>query len=214
VTRKIFSVDAETDGLYGDVWAIGAVWLDGGTAAHFEGQLDPAAVTDPWVHKNVVPAVNLCRYDNRTDLLNAFWDFWTAHKDSSDDCIADFGVPVEAGLFRACVELDDIRTFEGPYPLDEVGTALRVAGFDRHADRRKLAGRPNLVEHNPVDDALVSALCWQKATTSRRFGQAIIRRWLTRRHCSHPRAFDRGWLIDTGMRKLFECQLCGRRKAV
>jgi hypothetical protein len=46
----------------------------------------------------------------------------------------------------------------------------------------------------------------------------MIRRWLERRRrqraCLHPRADQNEWLIDTGMRKLFECRLCGKREVV
>jgi hypothetical protein len=46
----------------------------------------------------------------------------------------------------------------------------------------------------------------------------VIRRWIDRRlqqhACPHPRAAERSWLIDTGMRKLLECGDCGKRRVV
>lgn len=159
---RIFSADAETDGLYGPVWAIGAHWMDGDSIATFKGQLNPAVVTDPWVREHVVPVVDLPRYGSRTDLLNAFWAFWMAHKKGAD-AVGDFDYPVETDLFRACVELDlSARQWEGPYPLHELATALLKAGHDPHVDRREFCGRLDLVPHDPVDDALASALCWRK----------------------------------------------------
>ena len=46
----------------------------------------------------------------------------------------------------------------------------------------------------------------------------MIACWLERRRrqraCPHPRADQNARLIDTGMRKLFECLLCGKRQVV
>ena len=161
---KLFSFDAETDGLYGKAWAIGAVVLDeqGVGSARFAGQLRPDVVSDPWVREHIVPVVDLPLHKTRENLLDRFWGFWMEHKDGAT-CLADFGAPVEAGLFRACVELDPPgRTWEGPYPMHELGTALLLNGIDVDVNRREMAGRDDLVQHDPVDDAIAAALCWRK----------------------------------------------------
>lgn len=64
MAKHIFSVDAETDGLYGDVWAIGAVAVDvnGVELARFAGQVDSSDVTDEYVRKEIIPYVDLPRY--------------------------------------------------------------------------------------------------------------------------------------------------------
>lgn len=164
---KIFSVDAETDGLYGEIWAIGACVYDtdGPDIEGFAGQLAPNnVVTDPWVRENIVPKVNLPRFQTGLDLLNAFWDFWMRHRDDSI-CVVDFGAPVEAFLYRCAVEINPAgRMWSGPYPMHELGTALLLAGEDPDVNRREYIGRPDLVQHNPYDDALAAALCWIKAT--------------------------------------------------
>lgn len=148
---NIFSVDAETNGLYGSHWAIGAVVLDeqGETVDQFAGQIDPAVwVDDPWVAENIVPVVDLPRYDTNQALLEAFWAFWIEHRESTL-AVADFGTPVEASLFRQCIQVDDSRTFLGPYPLHELGTALLLAGVDVDVNRREFAERTDLVQHDP-----------------------------------------------------------------
>lgn len=161
----IFSVDAETDGLYGPVWAIGAVVLEGeDVTAEFVGQIDPTTVTDQWVRDNIVPHLDLPRYDSREALLGAFWAFWMEHKGDAI-CVADFGAPVEAGLFRACVEMaPSERMWDGPYPMHELGTALLLAGLDPDLDRFEMAGIDGLTKHNPRDDALTAGICWRRAT--------------------------------------------------
>jgi hypothetical protein len=161
----IFTVDAETDGLYGPVWAIGAHILGVSGISHkvFKGQLNSDVVTDPWVRSNIVPVVDLPRYDSRADLLNAFWVFWDDEYPWRE-AVADVGAPVEAGLFRAAVELDrERREWSGPYPLHEVATRLADAGVDPKVDRREFSGRLDLTPHDPADDALASGLCWFKA---------------------------------------------------
>lgn len=162
---NIFSFDAETDGLHGDVWAIGAVVQDehGTEIARFAGQVDPADLTNQWVIENVVPHVNLPVFSTRLELRDAFWKFWLANKNDAL-CIADVGSPVESGLFSACIA-DDLgaRQWSGPYPLHEVATLLFAAGVDPDLNRVEFSGLSGLIQHNPVDDAIASAACWRKA---------------------------------------------------
>lgn len=167
---KIFSVDAESDGLYGDIWAIGACVIQPGTITAnppvFRGQLDPQVVSDTWVQENIVPVVNLPRYESSEDLLNAFWEFWLQHR-SDSVCLGDFGAPVEAWLFRSAIELDrSARMWQGPYPMHELGTALLLAGVNPDVNRREYAEQRHLIQHNPVDDAYAAAMCWLRATTN------------------------------------------------
>lgn len=165
---KIFSVDAETDGLYGDVWAIGAVVANesGEIVATFAGQV-PYTGTNEWVRENVAPFVSLPGYESARALRDAFWIFWIAHREGAL-CLADFGTPVESGLFRSCVADDpNARQWLGPYPLHEVGTALLCAGIDPDIDRIDFSGLNGLSRHNPVDDARASLECWFKATSLR-----------------------------------------------
>lgn len=168
---RLFSFDAETDGLYGPVWAIGAVVYDldddgDGVVDSFAAQIDPGEfVTDQWVRDNIVPVVDLPCCGSREELLDAFWEFWLRYRNDAR-CLADFGAPVEAGLFRACVERDPVnRTWLGPYPMHELGTALLLAGEDVDVDRREYAEAPHLIQHDPVDDAVAAALCWRKAVS-------------------------------------------------
>lgn len=162
---KIFSVDCETDGLYGDIWSVGAAVIDPETQTMqlWYGLIDTACVQDQWVRENIVSLVDFPpNFETREDMLNGFWAFWMQYREDSI-CVADFGTPVEAGLFRACVALDpDNRTWEGPYPMHELGTALLLNAIDVDVNRREMAGRDDLVQHHPVHDAIAAALCWLK----------------------------------------------------
>jgi hypothetical protein len=45
--------------------------------------------------------------------------------------------------------------WSGPAPLHELATALLLTGYDPwDTNTRELAGRDDLVQHDPVDDAI------------------------------------------------------------
>ena len=161
---NIFSVDAETNGLYGDVWAIGAVVLspDGKMVDSFSGQVENPVITDQWVLTNIVPYVSLPKYKSARELRDAFWSFWMKNK-ATCLAIADYAYPVESNLFRLCINDDVSRTWDGPYPLHEVATLLYAAGIDPNISREEFSGMYHLTKHNPLDDAYLSALTWIKA---------------------------------------------------
>ena len=166
--KNIFSVDAETDGLYGSVFAIGAIVVapNGTTIAEFAGHA-PYPTHNAWLMENCIPHLaDLPEYADARALRDAFWEFWMVHKDSAL-CIAECGSPVESGLFRACVADDpDARQWNGPFPMHEVATLLEILGIDPvgYSGIEYAGLKPaGLKRHNPLDDAFVSAQVWAKA---------------------------------------------------
>ncbi|MEQ1934774.1 MAG: hypothetical protein ABL962_13015, partial [Fimbriimonadaceae bacterium] len=103
---KLFSVDAEVDGLYGSAFAIAVtVRQDGHEVAAFSGRIGDEHVTDAWVRTNVLPALGDMQvtHSSSSSLEECFWAFWLSQKDGA--CvIAHAGSPVESGLFRRCGE--------------------------------------------------------------------------------------------------------------
>jgi hypothetical protein len=167
----IFAVSVVPNGLYGPVWAVGAVVLGIGdghpVTATFEGQLRAGEATDDWTRENVVPVVHPPEYPSRAELLESFWAFWVKHGPGAV-CVADGGHPAVAELFRACVHRGAAaRWNKGPHPLHELSTALWAVGADPGGDRREFCGRPDLVPRDPVDDATAAALCWAKVAKMR-----------------------------------------------
>lgn len=165
---KIFSVDAETNDLYGEVFAIGVTVRENGVeVARFTGRAPDTIVTSEWVRKYVFPSITNMpvSHGSSDDLLNDFWEFWLAHNDST--VIAHCASPVETGLFRRCVEADiEGRQRKAPLVIHEVGTALLLAGEnpdsvddfnDKYADT-SFAG----TTHHPLYDAVAAAVCWEK----------------------------------------------------
>ncbi|MDD2388096.1 MAG: hypothetical protein PHP52_15080, partial [Bacteroidales bacterium] len=74
--RKIFTFDAETNGLWGKAFAIGALVYDeqGTEIARFVGRLPDTEVTDQWVKDNVLPQITdiPVTYQNYEQLLADF----------------------------------------------------------------------------------------------------------------------------------------------
>jgi hypothetical protein len=165
---KIFSFDAEPERLYGAPFAIGAVVLAPGSndpIDQFAGWIEPKEPLHSWAQVRIVAVRPFAfpLYSTREELLEAFWQFWLKHREGAV-CVSDWGSPVESGVMRLCVAMNpDEREFLGPAPLHEVSTALLTAGIDADTDRIAMAGIPGLIKHNPVHDALASAICFRDA---------------------------------------------------
>ena len=185
----IMSIDCESNGLHGTIFAIGAVLIDAddpsklyNPIAEFGADVDIRLDedVDPWVTANVLPYLaDLERYDSLLEMRTAFWE-WYIKYNTNDLAtwplivLADFGVPVEARLFRELIADDPAhREWKGPYPLHDLGTMLLMVGedpdkvnrrnwwFDLYHDAMFL--EPGLRQHNPLDDALGASRCAVKA---------------------------------------------------
>jgi len=166
--KNIFVLDCETDGLYGDCFAVGVFVLssNGLIIDKFSGISKIEEITNEWVKENVLSELDgLKKFPTRLEMRNQFWDFWMKYKDSCI-AIADIGVPIESAFFKQCV-LDDLenRQWDAPYPLHEIATLLLSKGIDSDINRIKYSevNTETIKQHNPVDDAYVSGLCWIKA---------------------------------------------------
>lgn len=162
---KYFCFDAETNGLYGEVFAIAAVVVDeqGTILDQFCLKSEEQNVTDEWTRKNCVPYLaDIPECENRDKLRELFWAFYMQYKDCCT-IVADVPYPVEAQLLRSCVEkYPEERTFQGPFPLIDVASVLFAHGIDPLVDRLEFAGMKGK-RHHPLDDALASVLCLIKA---------------------------------------------------
>lgn len=166
---RFFSFDAETDGLYGEVFAIAAVVIDEGGVVEdqFCMKCVKPGVRDAWTAENCLPYLSdIPDCESRAELRARFWDFYLRYR---EQCVivADIPCPVEAGLLRACVEEDlPERAFLGPYPLIDVASALFARGIDPDIDRMAFAEQKGR-RHHPLDDAVASALCLIRAINQR-----------------------------------------------
>lgn len=125
---KIFSFDAETNGLWGEVFAISAaVYSDGKMVADFTAYLGPDGVTDGWVQDNVLPKLEGLdkTHDSYDQMLAAFAEFYKANK-ADADIIAHMGVPVEAKVLLDMHTKGYIGDWDGPYPFLDVAGVLKA----------------------------------------------------------------------------------------
>lgn len=167
---RIFSFDAEADGLWGQAFAIGALVYDerGNEAARFVGRLPDSAVTNEWVRQNVLPQVTgiPVTHEKYGELLADFAKFYLANKEGSD-IVVHMGYIVEARVIRDMYERGLIGEWDGPYPLHDVSGNLQAAGADPvSVDRFAADHGIEIAEfeggtHNPLYDSAITAAVYR-----------------------------------------------------
>lgn len=184
---KILSFDAETDGLWGQPFAIAAIvyeyknaispasWYAGnpGTSqpipqgwietARFLARLSDDVVKNDWVKENVLPAIQNVDPTHETyeDMLRDFSDFYMQNKNEAD-VICHMGFPVEAHLLREMHRLGFIGDWDGPFPLIDIAGNLKQSGenpksVDEYAKKHALKISDYGSTHNPLYDCEVAA---------------------------------------------------------
>ena len=131
--KKVFSFDAETNGLWGQAFAIGALVYDesGAEVARFVGRLPDSEVTDGWVKENVLSKIGGIPVTHQTyeALLASFAAFYMANKKGADT-VVHMGYIVEAKVLRDMHDMGLIGDWDGPYPLFDVSGNLQAVGAD------------------------------------------------------------------------------------
>lgn len=167
---KVFSFDAETNGLWGQAFAIGALVYDesGAEIARFVGRLPDTEVTDGWVRENVLPEIAdiPVTHDSYYALLSSFAEFYLAHKDEAD-VVVHMGYIVEARILRDLHDKGLIGDWDGPYPLYDVSGNLQQAGedatsVDKYVQKHGLSvGEFEGGTHNPLYDSALAAVVYR-----------------------------------------------------
>lgn len=172
--RRVFAFDAETDGLWGGIRAIGAVVCDdnGAIVRQFFARTADNTFHNRWVRQNVLPGLPKQNIMSYRQMLEAFLTFYTEVKAEAEDgghfleMVVHMGYIVEARLLR---EMRKVGMGEGagPYPLHDVATALRLHGYDPTSVDEYLKHRPVALQpkghtcaHNPVYDSYAAARTW------------------------------------------------------
>lgn len=169
--KKIFSFDAETDGLWGNPFAIAAiVYEDGQETARFIARLPDDMVYDSWAINNVIPALaNVApTHEIYEEMIAAFAIFYKMNKDGAD-CICHMGYIVEAHLLREMHRLGFIGDWDAPYPLYDISGNLQSAGedptsVDGYAKKYALEIADYGTTHNPLYDCEVAARVYMHLT--------------------------------------------------
>jgi hypothetical protein len=161
--RPVFSFDAETNGLWGEAFAIGALVYDPGGAevARFIGRLPDEVVSDSWVRAHVLPAlaVEPVTHARYLDLVRDFAGFYLAHR-AEADVVVHVGFPVEARLLLDARARGFIGEQEAPFPLLDLAGCLAQAAedplsVDRYIEKYgiTIAGFDKIAPHHPLRDA-------------------------------------------------------------
>ena len=116
--KKIFSFDAETNGLWGKAFAIAAVVTDenGKEIDQFIGRCPVQGEVNHWVSENVIPEMEdiPVTHGSYEDLLDSFIKFWMSHKENAV-ALVHMGHIVEAKLFRDAHDLELLWDWDAPY---------------------------------------------------------------------------------------------------
>ena len=164
---NILSIDAETDGLWGRSFWIGAVlyseegeFLDEINVAIHPSRLK---INDEWVRENVVPLVSevdgVEYADHSREMLEKFAEFYNKYREEST-VLWHMGHIVEAQLFRDLYSNDLIGQWDAPYTPIEVSQVLREAGEKPDSVDDYLEDNGIEVEgspHDPVYDCKAAA---------------------------------------------------------
>lgn len=162
--KKIFSFDAETNGLWGQAFAIAALIYNerANEIARFIGRCPIEGDVNPWVKDNVLPKMEdiPVTHNSYDELLADFAKFYLANK-ADALVIVHMGVPVESKLFTDAHEHGYIGDWDGPYPLIDIAGNLQQAGEDPTSCDSYIAEYgleiPKGNSHNPLYDSEVTA---------------------------------------------------------
>lgn len=161
--EKIMSIDAETNGLWGKAFAIGAIlYEDGVEIDRFIGRCPIEGSVDTWVSENVLPQMTGIaeNYSSYEELLRGFFEWRTTHKDGSTE-IVHMGVPVEARLYIDAHAISIIGDWDGPYPLVDISALPEIGtSCDSYNEKHGCAPDPAAFAggtHNPLYDSAAAA---------------------------------------------------------
>lgn len=165
----VLSVDAETDGLWGLPFAIGAVVYNenGVEITRYVGKSN-VPPTNSWVVENVEPKLQDIPVVGDTNaLLNDFAKFYTYMRNQYDVTVLwHMGHVVEAFLFRLLVEKGLIGEWDAPYIPIEVSAYLQQAGYkpdsvDAYISANGLSVEYGGTTHNPLYDCIAAYRVWE-----------------------------------------------------
>lgn len=162
--KRFMSIDAETDGLWGQPFAVAAVvyqvvegvLVEQDRICLFYG----AEIKNTWVKENVLPALEMEPTNSSyTTMLEEFAHFYMENKDATT--LWHMGHIVEAYLFRELQSLALIGEWDAPYTPIEVATMLQLVGkdpssVDTYARENNIV-LPEGSTHNPLYDCIVAA---------------------------------------------------------
>ena len=165
--RNILSIDAETDGLWGNpFWIAGIVYNEEGLEVDKVNiAINTPEIKEDWVKENVIPELTKCKnvvfVDSYEKMLEKFAKFYNKYREDST-VLWHMGHIVEAHLFRELHRLELIGDWDAPYTPIEVSEILRQAGeqpdsVDNYIKKYDISVNDYGSTHNPLYDCEVAA---------------------------------------------------------
>jgi hypothetical protein len=163
---KILCFDLESNGLHGEVFAIGAVVMDanGKILDQFTGRSKINEDVDEWVQKNVIPVIEdmTISHGSYKDLREAFWRWYLQAEAKSDYVLVSNGYPVEYRFLIKCQEENLAeRYWQHPFPILDLFSLLLQVNLepgDRTRLQKELLETSGFTRHHPLHDAKLSAM--------------------------------------------------------
>jgi hypothetical protein len=162
-TRYLMVLDVESNGLYGEGFAVATVIFDRSTGEIIKRHLITCPYTTAtlgattksnyeWVEVNVLPYMpranisTTCPKEMR-DVWYSYYQLYTSRYSNDISIWGDCIYPVEANFLRQ-VTLDQMweREWKMPYPIHEIATVRMLAGLHPTASYNL----PTNEQHNPV----------------------------------------------------------------
>jgi len=169
---KIFSFDAETNGLWGQPFAVAAINYEGcDETDRFIGRCPIEEEVNEWVAQNVLPQMGSIDISHGTydALLKDFSNYYIEKvKNLGSLVIAHMATPVESGLIKDMHDRGYIGDFDGPYPLIDLSASLLQinedpTSVDSYAKKYGITVSPEDYAggtHNPLFDCAQTAVVY------------------------------------------------------
>lgn len=156
--KSIISLDAETNGLWGQPFAVSALLFDanGNEIDRFVGRCPIEEEINPWVAENCLPKMDDIskNYTSYSDMLTGLFAFLQEHKDAI--VLVHMGQIVESRLLKDAHDLGIIGDWDAPYLWYDVCLFFGDSTNQYCDDNNIELGERNT--HNPIYDC-ESAYC-------------------------------------------------------
>lgn len=162
--RDLIIVDVESNGLWGQPFAVGAVRMTSGgrVIRNFAMRCNIDEVPDEWIVENEIEELleGLPKVEDPKALMGEFIKWYSDQE--SRNTFVDTGFPVDC-RFMDFMRLDTEWQSYSPYPLYDISSIIVAAGDPSNVDRleyaEELVGEKKGAAHDPLWDAELSGLC-------------------------------------------------------
>lgn len=163
--NAFLSIDAESNGLYGQAFSIAAARYNsnGEETDTFIGRCPIEGKPIEFVANEVLPVMQdvPITHSSYDSLLEDFIKFYKFHRRDTPDVIAHVCVPVEARLFIDAFNKGFIDQFEGPHPLTDIAAYHEIGvSVDTYLMHHNIRVAGECSTHNPLYDSRAAAAAY------------------------------------------------------